>query len=520
MSTGPGPGPLGRSVVVESGQPVPSGWADAPVVVVDEAALAAPAAVVAELHAAWAERRPVVIELAVDPARFREPVSIPGSPWVLGVDVDCPLDRLHFLVWAASWDARKDEPVWWWGVKAARLAEGARATPEGPADLVLADGTPLWVDGGPRQPFDPAVVGGHGVVHRESVEVGRLAVAPPPVFAATDLADDQRAAVDHESGPARIVAPAGSGKTRVLTERLRHLIADRGWEPGSILALAYNVKARDEMVERTEGLGARVQTLNGLAYAVLARQRGTAPPVIDEREVRRLLDGLLPKRRRQANTDPIAPYLEALTEVRLGLRKPSEVEDERGDVPGLAAVVEPYRDELARRGVVDFDEQICAAIEALLTDGALRQDIQSRHRHLLVDELQDLTPAHVVLVRLVAGPPLDVFGVGDDDQVIYGHAGADPRFLIDFATWFPGGGEHALEVNHRCAAPIVEAAATLLSYNHRRVAKVIRPRPDADTSADAVRLVAHGPVRGRRCAGVGRAGVDRRRGGRRPTSPC
>lgn len=307
------------------------------------------------------------------------------------------------------------------------------------------------------------------------------------------LNEPQRDAVTHGEGPLLILAGAGSGKTRVLTERLRHLIADRGWEPGSILAVAYNVKARDEMVERTEGLGARVQTLNGLAYSVLGRHRGTAPPVVDEREVRRLLDGLLPKRRRQANTDPIAPYLEALTEVRLGLRKPSEVEDERGDVPGLATVVGPYREELARRGVVDFDEQICAAVEALLTDGDLRRDVQARHRHLLVDELQDLTPAHVVLVRLVAGPPLDVFGVGDDDQVIYGHAGADPRFLIDFATWFPGGGEHALEVNHRCAAPIVDAAATLLSYNHRRVAKVIRPRPDADAAPDAVRLVAHPP---------------------------
>ncbi len=491
-----GPGPLGRSVVVEAGQAVPSGWADAPVVSVDEAALAAPTEVVARLHQAWADREPVVIELGVDPAWFREPVAVRGTPWELGVDVDCPLDRLHFLVWAASYDARKGDPTWWWAVKAARLEEGARATPEGPADLVRADGTPLWVDGGPREPFSADEVGGFGVVHRESVEAGRLAVAPPFVLPTADLAPDQLAAVAHRRGPARIVAPAGSGKTRVLTERLRHLIADRGWEPGSILAVAYNVKARDEMVERTEGLGARVQTLNGLAYSVLGRQRGSAPPVIDEREVRRLLDGLLPRRRRQANTDPIAPYLEALTEVRLGLRSPGEVEDERGDVPGLAQVVGPYREELARRGVVDFDEQVCAAIEALLTDGALRRDVQARHRHLLVDELQDLTPAHVVLVRLVAGPPIYVFGVGADDQVIYGHAGADPRFLIDFATWFPGGGEHALEVNHRCAAPIVDAAATLLSYNHRRVAKEIRPRPDADTAADAIRLVSHPPSGG------------------------
>ncbi len=494
----PGPGPFGRSVVVTAGAPVPGAWADAPVVTIDDDVLAAPAAVVAELHAAWAERRPVVIALAVDPARFRDPVRVPGTPWELGVDVDCPLDRLHFLVWAASWDARGDEPVWWWARKAARLAEGATPTPDGPADLVLADGTPLWVDGGPREPFAPDEVDGHGVVHRESVDLGRLTVAPwrtEPTEAGM-LAPDQLAAVAHQRGPARIIAPAGSGKTRVLTERLRHLVADRGWEPEGILAVAYNVKARDEMVERTEGLGVRVQTLNGLAYAVLAAERGQAPPVIDEREVRRLLDDFLPRRRRQANTDPVAPYLEALTEVRLGLRSPEEVEQERGDVPGLAAAVGPYRAELARRGVVDFDEQVSAAIEALLGDGELRRRVQARHRHLLVDELQDLTPAHVLLVRLVAEPALDVFGVGDDDQVIYGHAGADPRFLIDFATWFPGGGEHALEVNHRCAAPIVEAAATLLSYNHRRVTKVIRPRPDADAAPDALRVVTHPPSGG------------------------
>ncbi len=498
MSAPAAPGPLGRSVVVTAGGEVPPAWADAPRVVVDEAALAAPSEVVATLHGAWAARRPVVIELGVDPARFRDPAAIAGTPWELGVDVDCALDRLHFLVWAASWDARGEAPVWWWAVKAARLADGATATPDGPGDLRLADGTDLWIDGGPRRPFAPDEVAGLGVVHRESVEAGRLAVAPSLVApsGAAHLAPDQRDAVAHLSGPARIVAPAGSGKTRVLTERLRHLVADRGWEPGSLLAVAYNVKARDEMVERTEGLGARVQTLNGLAYSVLRLQRGAAPPVLDERDVRRILDDLLPRRRRQANTDPIAPYLEALTEVRLGLRDPDQVEHDRGDVPGFGALVGPYRAELARRGVVDFDEQVCAAIEALLGDGELRRHVQERHRHLLVDELQDLTPAHVVLVRLVAGPPLDVFGVGDDDQTIYGHAGADPRFLIDFARWFPGGGEHALEVNHRSAAPIVETAAHLLSYNHRRVTKVIRPASDAASDPGAVRIVTHGPSDG------------------------
>ncbi len=490
------PGPLGRSVVVGAAQPAPPGWDGAPRVAIAEAALADPGPTVAALHEAWAERRPTVIELTIDPARFRTPEVVEGTPWDLGVDLDIPGDRLHFLVWANTWDARGEAPVWWWGVKAARLADGAAPTPEGPGDVALADGTALWVDGGPRQPFARVEVEGLGLVHRETVEAGRIIVAPEPVEVTADLADDQRAAVAHWRGPARIVAPAGSGKTRVLTERLRHLLVDRGWEPGSVLAVAYNVKARDEMVERTEGLGARVQTLNGLAYSIVGQARDGAPPVIDEREVRRLLDGMLPRRQRRANTDPVAPYLEALTEVRLGLRHPARVESDRGDVPGLADVVAPYRAELARRGVVDFDEQVTAAIEALLTDGGLRRRVQARHRHLLVDELQDLTPAHVLLLRLVAGPPLDVFGVGDDDQVIYGHAGADPRFLIDFASWFPGGGTHALEVNHRCAAPIVATAATLLGYNHRRVEKVIRPRSDADADLAVLRIAPHDPSAG------------------------
>jgi DNA helicase-2/ATP-dependent DNA helicase PcrA len=246
------------------------------------------------------------------------------------------------------------------------------------------------------------------------------------------------------------------------------------------------VKARDERAERTAGLGARIKTLNGWAYGLLAEHDGRAPPVIDEREVRRILDRLAPSRRPRANTDPLGPYLEALTTARLGLRDPDLVERERGDVPGFGELFVPYREELRRNGVVDFDEQVYAAVEALLADGPFRRRMQAAHRHLLVDELQDLTPAHILLVRLLAAPGLDVFGVGDDDQTIYEHAGADPRFLIDYAQLFPAAADHPLEVNYRCPVRIVEAAGHLLSYNHLRVTKVIRPGPDADPSPDAV----------------------------------
>jgi DNA helicase-2/ATP-dependent DNA helicase PcrA len=488
----PGPAALGRGVVVRHRGAIPAPWITAPVVTVDDATLGHPEPVVGRLHAAWAERTPLVVELAVDPARFRAPQDVTDEPWRLAPDFEPRFDRLHFLVWANTYDARSGGPIWWWGRKAARL--GGTETPDGPADLLLADGSPAWVDGGPRQPWSETDLAGHPIVHQETVELGRLTVAPGPVDARAELAPDQLAAVAHRRGPARVIAPAGSGKTRVLTERLRHLVGDRGWETENVLAVAYNKEAQLELERRTTAFRPRVRTLNALGLWVLTEHRGAMPGVLDERECRRLVESLLPGRRpRRANTDPIGPYLEALGTVRLGLTDPSHVEAWRDDVDGLTGLYRPYRAHLADRGVIDFDDQIYGAVQALLADGAFRRSMQRRCRHLLVDEFQDLTPAHVLLIRLLALPTLDVFGVGDDDQVIYGHAGADPAFLIDFPSLFPGAAAHALAVNYRCPVEVVHGASTLLGYNHRRVTKEIEAGPDADGGAGTLRVIEHGP---------------------------
>ena len=491
----PGPSSLGRGVVIAEGARVPDPWEATPVVRVDDTVLADPADTVAGLHRCWAERRPVVIELVVDPARFRTPWSHAAEPWTVDPGFEPWDDRLQFLVWANTYDARAGEPVWWWARKAARL--GAVESPAGPADVLLAGDTPAWVDGGPRGPI---TVDGATVVHRESVELGRL--APPPGFGGHEqssvaaLAPDQMAAVTHGAGPARVIAPAGSGKTRVLTERLRLLLADRGIEPELVLAVAYNRKARDEMASRTAGLAARIETLNALGYSIVTRAWGRRPPLLEIREQRALVQSLVPSRARRANVDPIAVYIDGLSLIRLGLRDPAEVEGELDGAEGLAAAFAPYRAELQRREVIDFDEQVYLAIELLLRDGEFRRDRQAEHRHLLVDELQDLTPAHVLLLRLLSAPAYDVFGVGDDDQVIYGHAGADPRFLIDYRAHFPGAHEHALEVNYRCPTAVVDAARSLLTYNVRRVDKQIRSAPGADGDPSALRVSVHAPDRG------------------------
>lgn len=490
----PAPRELGRAVIVGAGQRAPSCWVGAPRVLVDDAALLDPAAAVAELQRAWSTRTPVVIEMAVEPRRFRAPAVFTEEPWRLGAGLETWTDRLHFLVWANSYDAQADgDPVWWWARKASRLG----ATEGGPADVVLPDGRAAWIDGGPRAPF-AALAEGAVIVHRESVELGSLQPQSIAVVPQAELAPDQLAAVTHFSGPARVIAPAGSGKTRVLTERYRHLLVDRGYERSGVVALAYNKKAQEEMATRLLGLGARIQTINAWGYSILGRALGRRPELLDERSVRSIVERLVPTKQRRVNTDPIGPYLDGLSMIRLGLRRPQEVEDSLDDVPGLAAAYEPYREELRRRGAIDFDEQVFGAAEALLGDGELRRAVQGEHRHLLVDELQDLTPAHVLLVRLAAGPAADVFGVGDDDQCIYGHAGADPGFLIDYPRYFPGAHEHALEVSYRCPAPVTAAAAALLSYNEVRVAKTIRPGPDVDADAQGLVVQVHAADTGAR----------------------
>jgi DNA helicase-2/ATP-dependent DNA helicase PcrA len=155
----------------------------------------------------------------------------------------------------------------------------------------------------------------------------------------------------------------------------------------------------------------------------------------------------------------------------------------RGDLEGFAIFFPHYRQYLAEHNQVDFDEQIYLAIEVLLRDPRVRLAAEQCAEVLLVDEYQNLTPAHMLLLRLLAGPSLSIFGVGDDDQTIYGFSGATPEWLVRFEDHVPEAVHHALEVNYRCPAPVITAAFNLLSRNRVRVPKEIRPGPNNVRSA-------------------------------------
>ena len=553
-----GPAALGRTLVVRPGQDVPVDWASCPRVVVDDEALREPAADIAQLAEWWTTRRPYVVELAA--ALDRHPAEADErEPWRLEPSFAFPLESLAHLVWSNALDLRDDVPTneavtlaAAAGATAAPAGEGGgtpvmddgtRAAADEPteaggseferattsaselsgssaADVVTPSGEPAWCDGGPLDlglaELTTGAAGGLPVLHRTWLEHGRVTPLTNPEPTA-DLAADQLAAVTHRGGPCRVISPAGSGKTRTLTERARHLVAGCGLPPSALTLVAYNTRAAGEMRERLGELpGLQIRTLNSLGLAIVGgtgpfRRPGARPPrVLDEREVRDHLERLV-KFPRRANTDPAALWIEALGQIRLGLRDPADVEAEyQGDVDGLADVFPRYREALRRDGAVDFDEQIYQAVEVLLREPEARRAAQRTCRVMLVDEFQDLTPAHLLLIRLLAAPTYDVFGVGDDDQTIYGYQGADPRWLIDFAEYFPGAASHPLTVNYRCPPAVIGAARNLLTRNARRVPKTVEPAPGRPTDAGALRVVTAGaPASGSPGSPTGTGAVDR-----------
>jgi len=472
-----GPPALGRGAVVMEGGDLPESWAGLDRVPFGEADFAQPHGIIDRLHEAWLGRRPLIVELGFDPNRLRREERHAGPVYGLAPDFEFPLERLQFLLWANNYDARSGRLVWWHAVKAARSLAHQGVVVGGSADVILGDGTDAYIDGGPPHP--PELPDGSIVIHRWNAEVGNA----QPVRhdgASGDLAPDQSRAVNHKAGPARVIAPAGSGKTRVLTERLRHLI-DTGAAPETVTALAFNVKAADEMKGRTgewfAGRSPHIRTINSLAYDICNQFGGAGRlRVLNEMEARRHIEATFEIRRR-SNTDVLAPYLEALSAIRLRLMDPEVAEGSFPDATGIGSGFDRYRSSLAEAGALDFDEQIYRAIEILVTQPQARETVRTRCRHLLVDEFQDLNPAHLLLVRLLSAPGFDCFGVGDDDQVLYGYSGATPKFLIDFADYFPGATPYALETNYRCPSDVVDGASSLLSYCSERIDKVIRPAP-------------------------------------------
>jgi DNA helicase-2/ATP-dependent DNA helicase PcrA len=487
-----GPAVFGRSLLVASGTAVPPPWAGCEYLHLSEVSILDPAVLKVVRHN-FLTRTPVIYEIDSSLAK-PEPSTEMREVWSVPPDLDFVAEAVWRIVTANSVDGRNaGNPVWPPAERAVRA--GATRNSGRAGDVVMPNGAASWCDGGPLQlwAFDDEGLGGVAVILASAIAARQFSpvAAHPPT---ASLAPDQFLAVTDPSPRARIIAPAGSGKTRVLTERARHVL-NSGISADSVLLVAYNTRARGEMRERTSDLpGLHVETLNALGLAIINGTKrfsgqGQKLTHIDEPEVRNIISTLV-KLPKKANTDSTEAWIEALSTVRLGLQSPQQVEaDYGGDIEGFAEFFPQYRQYLAERNLEDYDEQIYRALELLLRNPKLRFDAERFASVLLVDEFQDLNPAHMLLLRLLAGPQLSIFAVGDDDQTIYGFSGATPEWLVSFEDHVPDAVHHALEVNYRCPAPVITAATNLMSHNSVRVPKKVRPGPKNVTTPESYEVI-------------------------------
>ena len=284
-----------------------------------------------------------------------------------------------------------------------------------------------------------------------------------------DLDEAQRLAVTSSAAPLCIRAGPGSGKTRVLTRRIAYRIATGDCEARFSVAVTFTQRAAAELRSRLAQLGIRdrvaVGTFHGLAARQLRRHASDDgrpdPDILADRA--RLLEGLLSPRESpqavQAELDwcaarSIRPADYPAAASAAGRRTPL--------APGrLAEVMTRYAATKRRLGMVDFADLLQLAAERLENDAATAEAWRWGRRHFFVDELQDLTPAQLRLLRAWLGDRSDLCAVGDPDQAIFGWGGADRRILEGFAGLFAGATVVDLRNNYRCSPGIVALSGVL-----------------------------------------------------------
>jgi DNA helicase II / ATP-dependent DNA helicase PcrA len=284
-----------------------------------------------------------------------------------------------------------------------------------------------------------------------------------------------------------VLAPAGSGKTKTLINRVLHLL-NQGIPAAKILALAFNKKARDEMQERLERKNARgieVRTFHSLGYEIVREGLGWAFNESHRQTTRDLMSAAvrqhveLPSRR---NADPLDAFLDALSRAKMELPPLSNMTVEFGEqLYPFESIFNTYLQKQTAANHFDFDDMIYLAIRALLKNTALRRAYQSKFEFVLVDEFQDLNQAQLLLLQILGLPENNIFAVGDDDQMIYGFRGAQVRHLVQFDKRFSISESHTLNTNYRSSRMVVRHTGWLIDHNKDRVPKDIRPRPGAQT---------------------------------------
>jgi DNA helicase-2/ATP-dependent DNA helicase PcrA len=295
------------------------------------------------------------------------------------------------------------------------------------------------------------------------------------------LNPEQQIAIEHVEGPLLVLAGAGSGKTRVVTHRIVHLL-ELGVPAGRILGVTFTNKASQEMRERVakqtqahvlictfHSLGARIlrESITAIGY----RRDFTIYDMEDtEKLIKSCLNELgLSDKKQEART-----YRELISKAKNALQEPSEVDT--SELPHTLAELFPkvyqiYQAKLKECQALDFDDLIYMPVRLFKEKPEILQAYQNRWDFLLIDEYQDTNPAQYTLVKLLVEKHRNLCVVGDPDQSIYAWRGANVENILHFEKDYPGAKVIQLEQNYRSTTTILDAANALIDNNYRRYEK-------------------------------------------------
>src|SRR5881398_2230606 len=304
-----------------------------------------------------------------------------------------------------------------------------------------------------------------------------MSVASPESYLA-DLNAAQREAVLETEGPLLVIAGAGSGKTRVLTHRVGHLITACGVKTNEILAITFTNKAANEMKERLEDLlgpsarGLWILTFHAACGRILRREAPrlgyrTNFTIYDQADQIRLVKQCLEELERDPKRFVPRGIHAQISNAKNQLIGPDEYKNRVASFydQTVADAYALYQRRLFSSNAVDFDDLLMLTVDVLERFPEARERWQKAFRYVLVDEYQDTNHAQYRLLQLLAGENRNLCAVGDPDQSIFAFRGADINNILEFEHDFPGARTIALEQNYRSTNSILGAANAVIDHN-------------------------------------------------------
>ena len=318
-----------------------------------------------------------------------------------------------------------------------------------------------------------------------------------------NLDTSQKKAIEYLTGPIRVLAPAGSGKTKTLINRIVNLM-NKGIDPNRILALAFNKKAKAEMEQRLNDKqvktssklsvdGVKVRTFHSFGYEIIRDHlHWKFPGETDEKKrTRQLLEDSIkpfykiPFRR---NRDPLDAFLVALRRTKMELPHEEITVEDNDKVVPFGNIFNRYLNLQTQHNFFNYDDMIYLALRVIIDDNVLRKRLQSQFEYILVDEFQDLNKAQILLMQILGLPQNNLFIVGDDDQMIYGWRGAEITHILEFNKRYAESEDCTLSTNYRSNKRIVNHSRWLIDHNSERVGKDIHPLPNKPSGAFDIKL--------------------------------